>query len=56
MRNGHNVTVCRSMKNIERKIWKPNKRWRKQRGCQIFDRGMILIGRMGRIKRSFGKK
>ena len=44
------------MKDIERKMWKPSKRWRKQRGCQILNGDRILIGRMRRIIRSFGWK
>ena len=39
------------MKNIERKMWKPSERWRKQRGCQILNGDRILIGRMRRIKK-----
>ena len=50
LRNGCSVTVWRSMKDIERKMW------RKQRGCQILSGGRILIGRMRRIKRSFGRR
>ena len=56
LRNGCSVTVWRSMKDIERKMWKPSKRWRKQRGCQIFNGDKILIGCMRRIKRSFGRR
>ena len=52
LRNGCSVTVWRSMKDIERKMWKPSERWRKQRGCQILNGDRILIGRMRRIKRS----
>ena len=44
------------MKDIERKMWKPNKRWRKQRGCQTLNGDRILIGRMRRMKRSFGRR
>ena len=54
--NGCSVTVWKSMKDIERKIWKPNKRWRKQRGCQILNGDRILIGRMRRIKRIFRRR
>ena len=54
LRNDCSVTVWRSMKDIERKMWKPNERWRKRRGCQILNGDRILIGHMGRIKRSFG--
>ena len=43
-------------KDIERKMWKPSERWRKQRGCQILSGDRILIGRMRRIKRSFGRR
>ena len=56
LRNGCSVTVMKSMKDIERKMWKPSERWRKQRGCQILNRDRILIGRMRRIKRSFGRR
>ena len=56
LRNGCSVTVWRSMKDIERKMWKPSERWRKQRGCQILSGDRILIGRMRRIKRSFGRR
>ena len=56
MRNGCSVTVWRSMKDMERKIWKPSERWRKQRGCQTLNGDRILIGRMRRIKRSFGRR
>ena len=31
------------MKDIERKMWKPSERWRKQRGCQILNGDRILI-------------
>ena len=55
-RNGCSVTVWRSMKVIERKMWKPSKRWRKQRGCQILNGDRILVGRMRRIKISFGRR
>ena len=41
---------------IERKMWKPSERWRKQRGCQILNGDRILIGCMRRIKRSFGRR
>ena len=44
------------MKDMERKIWKPSERWRKQRGCQTLNGDRILIGRMRRIKRSFGRR
>ena len=44
------------MKDIERKIWKPSERWRNERGCQILNGDRILIGRMRRIKRSFGRR
>ena len=43
------------MEDIERKMWKPSERWRKQRGCQILSGDRILIGRMRRIKKSFGR-
>ena len=56
LRNGCNVTVWRSMKDIERKMWKPSKRWRKQRKFKILNGDRILIGRMRRIKRSFGRR
>ena len=56
LRNGCSVTVWRSMKDIERKMWKPSKRWRKQRGCKILNGDRILIGRMRGIKRSFGRR
>ena len=56
LRNGCSVTVWRSMKDIERKMWKPSERWRKQRGCQTLNGDRILIGRMRRIKRSFGRR
>ena len=49
LRNGCSVTVWRSMKYIERKMWKP-------RGCQTLNGDRILIGRMRRIKRSFGRR
>ena len=39
-----------SMKDIERKMWKPSEKWRKQRGCQILNGDRILIGCMRRIK------
>ena len=54
--NGCIVTVWRSTKDIERKMWKPSERWRKQRGCQTLYGDKILIGRMRRIKRSFGRR
>ena len=41
---------------LERKMWKPSERWRKQRGCQILSGDRIFIGRMRRIKRSFGRR
>ena len=44
------------MKDIERKMWKPSERWSKQRGFQILNGDRILIGRMRRIKRSFGRR
>ena len=44
------------MKDIERKMWKPSERWRKQRECQILNGDRILIGRMRRMKRSFGRR
>ena len=47
MRNGCSVT------DIERKMWEPSKKWRKQRGCQILNEDRILIGLTRRIKRSF---
>ena len=56
MRNGCSVTVWRGMKDIERKMWKPIERWRKQRGCKILNGDRILIGRMRKIKRSFGRR
>ena len=40
---------------IERKMWSPSERWRKQRGCQTLNGDRILIGCMRRIKRSFGR-
>ena len=33
LRNVCSVTVWRSMKDIERKMWKPSERWRKRKGC-----------------------
>ena len=33
LRNGCSITVWKSMKDIERKMWKPSERWMKQRGC-----------------------
>ena len=56
LRNGCSVTVWRSMKDIERKMWKPSKRWMKQRGCQILDGDRVLIGHLRRIKRSYGRR
>ena len=50
------VTMWKSMKDIERKMWKPSERWRKQRGCQIINGDRILISRMRRIKRSFRRR
>ena len=50
---------CNSMEKYERyreKMRKPSERWRKRRGCQILDEDRILIGRMRRIKRSFGRR
>ena len=44
------------MKDIERNMWKPSERWRKQRRCQVLNGDRILIGRMRRIKRSFGRR
>ena len=44
------------MKEIERKMWKPSERCRKQRGCKILNGDRISIDRMRRIKRSFGKR
>ena len=38
------------MIDIERKMWKPSERWRKQRGCQILNGDRILMGCMRRIK------
>ena len=55
LRNGCSVTVWRSMKDIERKMWKSSEKWRKRRGCQILNGDMILIGYM-RIKRSLGRR
>ena len=49
LRNGCSVTVWKSMKDIERKMWKPNEKWRKRR-CQILNGDGILISRMRRIK------
>ena len=48
--------LWKSMKDIERKMWKPSERWRKQRGCQILNGDRILIGRIRRTKRSFGRR
>ena len=48
--------VWRSMKDIERKMWKLSKRWRKRRGCQILNGDRILTGGMRRIKRNFGRR
>ena len=39
------------MKDIEKKMWKPSGRWRKQRECQILDGVRILIGRMENKKK-----
>ena len=50
------VTVWKSKKDIERKMWKPVKRLRKQRGCQILNGDRILKGRMRMIIRSFGRR
>ena len=56
MRNGCSVTVWRSMKDIERKMWKPSKRWRKQRGCQILDGGQDFNRSYEENKQKFWKE
>ena len=50
---------CNSMEKYERyreKNVETSERWRKRRGCQILNGDRILIGRMRRIKRSFGRR
>ena len=56
LRIGCSVTVWRSMKDIERKMWKPSEKWREQRGCQILNGDRILIGCLRRKKRSFERR
>ena len=50
---------CNSVEKYERyreKNEEANERWRKQRGCQTLNGDRILIGRMRRIERSFGRR
>ena len=44
------------MKDIERKMWKPSERWRKQRGCQILNGGQDFDRSYDKNKKKFWKE